>query len=289
MVLSGRANNWLRALHLKVVRDGSRRESTTKTTVQEILRWCAAETLIAGNWQNLPDFTFTPKLLQDIAAAQRAKQQHCFKDELQSSSRTGQAESSAQENKNLGERPRQYRVLIWQNIPPAIALLQPLSNHVLDIDLRLIDLSGYNTLLVAENLDCFYAFADYRLKMPQVDSLVIYKGDSHYGSGGKLLLKQWLASGKPALYFGDFDAKGLSIALTEGYTAILLPELVQLKTKAHRQMQPDEQQGYFNNLTASPLSPIASYIKYLHDTHQGLRQQKMVSMALNPVRLYPSG
>jgi hypothetical protein len=60
------------------------------------------------------------------------------------------------------------------------------------------------------------------------------------------LLKNWLDSeyNKPAIYFGDYDLAGLRIALSAGYSHLLLPQYSWLTAQAIKQHHPANQQKY---------------------------------------------
>src|SRR5690606_38476150 len=132
-----------------------------------------------------------------------------------------------------------------------------------------------------ENLDCFYQLQAFTLQLPYQQPLIIYRCDKLYSKGCKALKAAWLRQNKPAIYFGDFDTKGVSIALNEGYSAMLLPEFASLQQHASTAMLPDKQLGFIAGIKEKPVAsefqPYQQLLcqQLLCQQLKGLRQQNM--------------
>ena len=282
--LSAQTLRWLQQLQQRLNASGSERVKTSAKAAKQILTWCIEHELVAGNSLNLPYFTFSLALLKEIAAVQRNLQQACFQDDLSQNSRLSNAAHSRQELKSIGLQPRQNRVLLKLNAAVNCGL--GITADIIDIDWQHLLLESFDALLVVENLDCFYQLASFNFSLPYQQPLVIYRGDKLYGKGVKALKQQWLNNGKPTLYFGDFDAKGVSIALDEGYGAMLLPDFATLKQHASPAMQPDGQISYLSRIANKTVSSaFQPYQQVLTQQLSGLRQQNMQGMALKSVLL----
>ncbi|GGW61322.1 DUF7281 domain-containing protein [Alishewanella tabrizica] len=282
--LSAQALRYLQQLQQRLNASGSERVKTSGKAVQELLHWCLEHELVPANSLQLPQFRFNLPLLQAIAATQRQLQQACFLDATQQQSRLDNALNSQQELKSLGPSPRQQRVLVRLNnaLPcqglPAI--------RITDVDWQQIALSAYDALLVVENLDCFYQLERFQLAIPYQQPLLIYRGDKLYGKGYKALKIACLRENKPIVYFGDFDAKGVSIAISEDYSAMLLPDLTTLQHHASNDMLPDKQLSFIAGIaTYQVTAAFSPYQQLLCQQLVGLRQQNMQAMHLKPVSI----
>ena len=281
--LSAQALRYLQQLQQRLNASGSERVNTSGKAVQQILSWCIEHELAPGNSLNLSYFSFSLALLNDIARVQRQLQQACFLDALGQNSRLQSAVLNQQELKSIGIKPRQQRVLLKLNTAAAAV---GLAVDVIDIDWQQLPLAQFDALLVVENLDCFYQLHAFTLALPYTQPLIIYRGDTLYSKGCKALKAAWLQQNKPAIYFGDFDAKGVSIALNEGYSAMLLPDIATLQQHASPAMLPDKQLGFIANIKAKPLAPEwQPYLQILCEQLKGLRQQNMQGMVLAPLKL----
>ena len=180
-------------------------------------------------------------------------------------------------------KPRQQRVLLKLNTAAAAV---GLAVDVIDIDWQQLSLTQFDVLLVVENLDCFYQLHAFILQLPYTQPLIIYRGDKLYSKGCKALKAAWLKQNKPTLYFGDFDAKGVSIALNEGYSAMLLPDFATLQQHASTAMLPDKQLSFIANIKAKTVtSEFQPYQQLLCQQLKGLRQQNMQDLRLAVMNL----
>lgn len=284
--LSAQTLRYLQQLQQRLKVSGSERVNTKVKAVQQVLAWCIEHELLPGNSLQLPHFAFSLRLLNDIAAVQRKFQHACFEDALSQNSRLQSAALNQQELKSIGPKPRQHRVLLKLNTPAAAV---GIAVDIIDIDWQQLPLAQFDTLLVVENLDCFYQLDTFTLALPCTQPLIIYRGDSQYSKGCKALKAAWLLQNKPTIYFGDFDAKGVSIALNEGYSAMLLPDFAALQQHASPAMLPDKQLSFNANIKAKTVtSEFQPYQQLLCQQLKGLRQQNMQGMTLVPVSLIGS-
>lgn len=278
-VLSAAACRWLRDLQGKVAAKGRVKESTQKKVVREIISWCLEHQLLPANSQALESIFIDRALLVNIEVVQQQLEQPSFKVDVSALHRTEVALTTNIEQKTIGIAPRENRILL--RLSQAMQWPNGLSAQVLDLSWQSLPLAAYDVLLVVENLDCFYQLERFKFNIAFQKPLIIYRGDKLYSKGVKALKTAWLALGKPAVYFGDFDAKGVSIAFNEGYSAMLLPEFSQLNEVAAATMLPGKQLNFINNLQRENVSSeFAPYLQTLCHNLKGLRQQNMQCMAL---------
>jgi hypothetical protein len=283
--LSAQTLRYLQQLQQRLNASGSERVKTSAKAVQQVLSWCIEHELVPGNSLKLPHFTFNLALLKDIARVQRQLQQACYLDAPDQHSRLDNAARSQQELKSIGLKPRQQRVLLQLNTPVDSGL--GLAAECIDIDWQQLPLAQFDALLVVENLDCFYQLMAFSLLLPYSRPLIIYRGDSQYSSGCKALKMAWSGLNKPALYFGDFDAKGVSIALNEGYSAMLLPDFATLQQHASPAMLPDKQLSFIAAIKAKTVAAeFRPYQELLCQQLKGLRQQNMQNLMLKPISIH---
>ncbi len=277
------ALNWLRQLELRLKASSSKAVSPGKKAAAQVIDWCIEQQLLPAHSASLPKVRFDLALLGAIATAQRQLGQACFRDNPQQMGRLEAAKHSQQELKSAGLKPRQQRVLLRLNQPTQQAGLH---TEFIDTDWQQLPLDQFDTLLVVENLDCFYQLELFTLELPFQQPLVVYRGDRLYSRGCKALKTAWLQLQKPAIYFGDFDGKGVSIALHEGYQAMLLPDLATLQQQASSSMLPDTQLKYLPAIKSTACSQdFQPYQALLCQQLKGLRQQNMQQQQLKPISL----
>ncbi len=283
--LSTRAQDWLRKKEPSLKASGNKRIKTNLKTFQEILDWCINLDLIAESSLHKPEFILTGELLNLIADTQRQLDQASFREDLKNKTRLDQANLSNQEQKRKGRSPRYNRFLmrLAQPITSGLSFLA----QFIDVRLEQLDLNQFSRLLVVENLDCFYELEKFAItETPEL--LVVYRGDKTSSQGCKALRKAWLATNKPACYFGDFDPAGVRIALAgKTYQSMLLPKLDALKDKTSAAMLPNEQLKYLPSL-AKQTNLTAEFQNYCQTLQElkALRQQKMQGMALVEVGIW---
>lgn len=278
------ALNWLLKLEQRLQRDGSAAIKADTKIAAQVIAWCIEQQLLPAHSARLPRVPFNRALLEQIAEAQQALGQACFRQPLSSQDRLQQSLHSQQELKSAGASPRQHRVLIRLNTPLFAQGLPALQFS--DLDWQEILLSAYDALLVVENLDCFYQLERFALALPYQQPLIIYRGDNQYSSGGKALSAAWQQTGKPCVYFGDADLAGLSIAISLGCSSMLLPELSQFQHAASPAMLDNKQLKFQPGLAAMAMHPsFTPYQQLICQQLKGLRQQQMQAMPLTPVPL----
>lgn len=282
--LSYNALVWLKKLDHRLKAKYSEKKKTDGKIVTQVLRWCTALDLIPANSLLLPEFLFTVALLNKISDTQQRLKQANFRDDLSLKSRIESAQLSDQEIKTAGVRPQQHRVLLHLNQPLVNEL--GVTIEVVDTDWRNITLTQFEVLIVVENQDCFYHLALFDYSRCDFRSpLIIYRGDRAYSKGAVALKRCWLKTGKTAIYFGDFDPKGVSIAMNEGYHFMLLPSPDAVIKKSSPVMFPDAQLKFLPQLLRGEIHyHFRDYLLVL-EKHQALRQQKMQGDILRVVSL----
>lgn len=286
--LSYNALVWLKKLDHRLKAKYSEKKNTSGKIVTQVLRWCTELDLIPANSLLLPEFLFTVALLNKISDTQQRLKQANFRDDLSLKNRIESAQLSDQEIKTAGVRPQQHRVLLRLNQPLVNEL--GMTIEAVDMDWRKITLMQFDVLIVVENQDCFYQLAlfDYS-QCDFLSPLIIYRGDRAYSKGAVALKHCWLKTGKAAIYFGDFDPKGVSIAMNEGYHFMLLPSPDTVIKKSSPVMFPDEQLKFLPELLRGKIHcHFRDYLLVL-EKHQALRQQKMQGEILKMVMLKTSG
>lgn len=246
--------------------------------VDQIVAWCQAHDIELGARLTHARLVLDRELLDRIDEALDALGEPAIAAELSGLTTAEQAELGNREAKGVREKPRERRVLA--SLPavsrPGVACR---AHDCLDLDRRDLDLAAFDALVQVENLDSFYGLPD---TLPALSSwprpLVLYRGDSFYGGGFADLATDWAESGRPHLYLGDFDAKGVSIALAGGASHLLLPPLAVVAARANPQQLAAEQQGYQAALrdhaaTLPAGHSLAGYLALLLGEQRGLLQQ----------------
>lgn len=175
------ALNRLAKLEQRLQRDGSAIIKSQGKTAVEIIEWCIEQQLLPTHSIHLPSVQFTLPLLDDIAQAQQALGQACFRQSIRQQDRLEQSSHSRQEIKNAGASPREHRILLLLNHPQIAAELAP--PYIVDTDLRQLQLTNFDALLIIENLDCFYQLERFSYTLPYRRPLITYRGDTLYSSG----------------------------------------------------------------------------------------------------------
>ncbi|WP_192034417.1 hypothetical protein [Halomonas sp. YLGW01] len=280
MNLSSRVRNLLRDAG-QALRSAPSVEKRRSKVVNEVVAWCEAHDIELGPRISHARLQFDRELLAWIDETLAALGEPAIAADLSGLTSAEQAHLGNREEKSVREKPRDRRVLASF---PAVAEPRPglacRPRDFIDLDWCELDLDAFDVLVQVENLDGFYAFE------PTIPAalaswscpLVVYRGDSHYGGAFAKVAEAWAESARPHLYLGDFDAKGVSIALASGATHLLLPERQDLAERAHAGHLPPEQQRYQKALRdhASRLPidhPLPVYLDILLLEQRGLRQQ----------------
>lgn len=246
--------------------------------VADFIHWCDEQHIELGPRLRHQSLCFDRALIQQVSEALRSQRLTTIEQWQSGLTSAAQAEQGVNEDKSNREGPRAQRVLV--NIPaspPAWLSSQQRSMH--DVDWRDITLEQCDVLIQVENLDSFYAFS------PQMEvlsdykqPLVVYRGDSHYGGGFAQLLSAWSKTRRPHIYSGDFDVKGVTLALDSNATHLLLPTIEWLTQNATPLHVPAEQFPYQRRLrkhlaALSSAHPLRDYLILLLEKQRGLKQQ----------------
>lgn len=289
MLLSNRARHLLRdTLGELATRTDVTRPDVKKArgpVINAIVDWCQAQDIELGARLSHRHLRLDAELLGRIDETLVDLGEPALAVDLAGLSTAEQAAHGNREAKDVREKPREQRVLAslpGQGRRPG---LSPRPRDFLDIDWRDIDLDAFEVLVQVENLDGFY---DVSPAIPALEPwgavLVLYRGDRHYGGGFARLAEAWARGGKPHLYLGDFDAKGVGLALSSGATHLLLPPLAMLAERANAQHLPAEQLGDQPRLRAHAAGlpdghPLVGPLAILLGEQRGLRQQWLGSAA----------
>jgi len=246
--------------------------------VDQIVAWCQAHDIELGARLTHARLVLDRDLLARLDEALAALGEPTIAAELGGLTSVEQAALGNREAKGVRSAPRERRVLA--SLPavsrPGVACR---GRDHLDLDWHELDLAAFDVLVQVENLDSFYALQDEPPALsPWPRPLVLYRGDRHYGGGFAGLARAWSASARPHLYLGDFDAKGVSIALAGGASHLLLPPLAVVAARANPQQLAAEQQGYQAALrdhaaTLPAGHSLAGYLALLFGEQRGLLQQ----------------
>ncbi len=278
MPLSTRARNLLRDVSQRLSQAPIVQKPRGRV-VEEIIDWLDEQHIEPGPNLSHAWIRFDRDLLVRIEASMALSGQAPLAVDLSGMESLEQARHGRQEEKGVRAGPRERRVLI--SLPACVPRsgMAPAVREVLDLDRHRLDLNAFDVLLQLENLDGFYALpAEIPTLSPWPRPLILYRGDSLYGGGFAALAADWVASGRPHLYLGDFDARGIGIALASGATHLLLPPLEWLGRHASGEHQPPEQQSYQAALRVHAAGlpaehPLLDYLAILLGEQRGLRQQ----------------
>lgn len=287
MTLSGRARAGLNG----VVRELNRQplvEKPRSKWVEDVVAWCHQKDIDLTTWISNQTLRFDANLLAQINSMLESDRLAPLGHSLSGLSSAAQAIEGLEEDKSIREGPRAKRLLI--NLPQQPSTwLAPESRSIRDVDITSLKLAAFGALVQVENLDSFYVFS------PEIDALsgyanplVVYRGDSHYGGGFAQLEKAWRKTNRPHLYAGDFDPKGVTLALDSGATHLLLPNIEWLTQHVTPLHMPAEQLPFQRRLrqlhvTLPDHHPLRPYLVLL-EKQRGLKQQwfsgELVSVGL---------
>lgn len=288
MNLPGRARNGLNGVARELLRQAWV-EKPRRQWVDDVVAWCQQHDIDLTTRINSKTLRFDTALLAQIDDVLESARIAPLGRSLSGLTSSAQAKEGVEEDKATRESPRALRVLV--SFPPQpIAGLANEPRAIRDLDVLGLKLSAFGALVQVENLDSFYEFSP---KLPALSGytnlLVVYRGDSHYGGGFALLADAWRKTHRPHIYAGDFDVKGVTLALDSGATYLLLPDIEWLTQHATPLHVPAEQFPYQRrlrkHLAALPSAhPLRDYLTLLLEKQRGLKQQwfggEMVCVAL---------
>ncbi|WP_227842484.1 DUF7281 domain-containing protein [Vreelandella zhuhanensis] len=189
--------------------------------------------------------------------------------------------------KKARQRAKAPRRHVLVSFPPQTTTgLASEARAIRDVDVMGLKLSAFSVLIQDENLDSFYEFSPNISALNcYVSPLVVYRGDSF-----ALLADAWHKTRRKHIYAGDFDVKGVTLALDSSVTYLLLPAIEWLTQNATPLHVPAEQFPYQRrlrkNLAALPTAhPLRDYLTLQLEEQRGLKQQwfggELVRVALS--------
>lgn len=237
-----------------------------RATDLKVLDWCEQQDLIAHVISHKVEYGYTIELLQAIETRLAQLGLAPLEADLKQSS-LEQAKQGSAEHKAQRESPREQRIL-------RIA-----GQQIIDQNHNQLELEQFSDLIVVENLDCFYELSLFQLPLT-AHSLVIYRGDSHYGSGRAELLKRWKEGGHgPLKYFGDLDPKGVHIALSEGFSHLAVPTFNWFSSHATEQAYAAKQ--HTTALSLKHSGELEPYITFMQRYQRAILQQWLQNVPLH--------
>ncbi|MGO2148714.1 DUF7281 domain-containing protein [Halomonas sp.] len=277
MNLPGRARNGLNGVARELLRQPTV-EKPRSQWVGDVVAWCHQHDIDLTSRITSKTLRFDAALLAQINDVLDSARIAPLGRSLSGLTSAAQAKEGVEEDKATRESPRARRVLV--SFPPQpIAGLAIEPRAIRDIDVQTLKLSAFSAMIQVENLDSFYEFSpDIAALSGYVNPLVVYRGDSHYGGGFALLADAWRKTQRPHIYAGDFDVKGVTLALDSNATHLLLPTIEWLAQNATPLHVPAEQFSYQRRLRKQLASlpsahPLREYLTLLLEKQRGLKQQ----------------
>ncbi|WP_447926820.1 DUF7281 domain-containing protein [Vreelandella sp. EE27] len=276
MNLPGRARAGLNDVQ-RLLRQQDRVERPRRQWVDDVVAWCREQDIDLGPRLTSQALRFDAALLAEIDAVLESAHLAPLGRSLSGLTSSAQAKAGVEEDKQGREGPRAWRVLLNMAPQPTVGITHA-ARSIHDVDLRDLSLGAFGLLIQVENLDSFYAFDPSIAALKGfAQPLIAYRGDSHYGGGFASLAEAWRKTRRPHLYAGDFDAKGITLALDTGATHLLLPSIEWLTQHATPLHQPAVQLPYQRRLrqlhvSLPPEHPLRPYLALL-EQQRGLLQQ----------------
>lgn len=253
-------------------------EKPRRQWVDDVVAWCHQYDIDLATRINGKTLRFDAALLAQIDDVLESARIAPLCRSLSGLTSSAQAKEGVEEDKATRESPRVRRVLA--SFPPQpIAGLANEPRAIRDVDVLGLKLSAFSALIQVENLDSFYEFSP---ELPAlsgyINPLVVYRGDSHYGGGFALLADAWRKTRRTHIYAGDFDVKGVTLALDSDATHLLLPDIEWLTQHATPLHVPAEQFPYQRRLrkhlaALQSVHPLREYLMLLLEKLRGLKQQ----------------
>ncbi len=283
--LSLRAKQLLATQHRKLLLDNVA-VANASGILNEVLNWCDDLEFQPGKWLN-PNKTYqfdreyVAQIDQTLLDEGYAS---IFEDFSQDNHR-----SAAQRNPNEKQgqlKPTHHLILVAATAAKILDVVGQyfyLSEQInIELDVTQLKLDNFDSLVIVENRDSFNDWFEYQSYSGLSNQLVIYRGDKHHSTACKTLLKKWLntQANKPSIYFGDCDLSGLRLAISGGYSHLLLPEYNWLAKSLIKQHYPDSQQKYVAKLEQDCPKDWRQLLMLMSGSRAGLRQQKMYQTSL---------
>ncbi|MGP9644508.1 DUF7281 domain-containing protein [Halomonas sp. AOP30-A1-24] len=277
MNLPSRARNGLNGVARELLRQPTV-EKPRGQWVNDVVAWCHQHDIDLATRITSKTLRFDAALLAQINDVLDSARIAPLGRSLSGLTSSAQAKEGVEEDKATRERPRARRVLV--SFPPQpIAGLAIEPRAIRDVDVLGLKLSAFSALIQVENLDSFYEFSpELSALSGYVNPLVVYRGDSHYGGGFAQLAEAWRKTHRPHIYAGDFDVKGVTLALDSSATHLLLPTIEWLTQNATPLHVPAEQFASQRRLhkylaALSSDQPLCGYLRLLLEKQRGLKQQ----------------
>lgn len=276
MNLPSRARNGLNGVARELLRQPTV-EKPRRQWVDDVVAWCHQHDIDLATRINSKALRFDAALVAQINDVLESARIAPLGRSLSGLTSSAQAKEGVEEDKAIRESPRAKRVLVSFPPQPTTGLANE-PRAIRDVDVLGLKLSVFSALIQVENLDSFYGFSPEQPALSgYANPLVVYRGDSHYGGGFAHLAEVWRKTRRPHLYAGDFDAKGVTLALDSGATHLLLPDIEWLTLNATPLHQPAGQLPYQRRLrqlhvSLPPQHPLRPYLALL-EKQRGLKQQ----------------
>jgi hypothetical protein len=255
-------------------------------TLREILSWCEDLEFKPGKWiKPNKTYRFDIEYICQINQILLVEEYASIFDNFDQDTHR----SAAQRNPNEKQgqlKPTHHLILAAvtaENTLDAVGQNFYLSQQInIELDVSKLTLENFDCLVIVENRDSFNDWFEYQSYSSLSNQLVIYRGDNYYSTACKTLLKKWLntRANKPSIYFGDCDLAGLRLAISGGYSHLLLPEYNWLAKRLIKQHYPDSQQKYSAKLEQDCPKDWRQFLMLMSDSQAGLRQQKMYQTSL---------
>lgn len=254
--------------------------------LNEVISWCSESEITPGKWMKPNQaYRFDKEYIQQINHILVAAKYANIFDNFQQDTH----QSAAQRNPNEKQahlKPTHHLVLTAITSQAALdSLAQELySSQQLNVELDIsqLKLDHYACLVVIENRDSFNDWFAFQPFSPITNALVVYRGDKYHSTACKALLNTWQRTqgDKASIYFGDYDLAGLRIAISAGYSHLLLPALNSLSKVVMHQYYPDKQQKFLSRLIQDCPIGWQALLTLMRNNRAGLRQQKMYQTPL---------
>lgn len=277
MNLPGRARNGLNGVARELLRQPAV-EKPRRQWVDDVVAWCHQHDIDLASRIDSKTLRFDAALLAQINDVLESARIAPLGRSLSGLTSSAQAKEGLEEDKATRESPRARRVLVSFPPQPTTGLANG-QRAIRDVDVLGLKLSAFSALIQVENLDSFYEFSPEQPALRgYTNPLVVYRGDSHYGGGFALLAEAWHKTHRTHIYAGDFDVKGVTLALDSNATHLLLPDNKWLTQNATPLHVPAEQFPFQRrlrkHLAALPSAhPLREYLRLLLEKQRGLKQQ----------------
>jgi hypothetical protein len=287
--LSLKAKRLLAVQHEKLMHNNKAVANTSRILI-EILSWCDDLEFKPGKWlQSNNTYRFDREYIAHINQVLVDEQYASIFDNFSQDTHR----SAAQRNPNEKQghlKPTHHLILAAVTAAKLLDVVDkefyPSQQVNIELDVNQLKLEDFDYLVIVENRDSFNEWFEYQNYASLTNPLVIYRGDKHHSTACKTLLKNWLntRSHKPTIYFGDYDLAGLRLAISGGYSHLLLPEYNWLVKNVIKQHYPDIQQKYAAKLAQDCPESWKQLLTLMSENRAGLRQQKMYQTSL---KAYP--